>query len=252
MELYHICPINHLELTKSGRLYLLASDLYTSEEYKNFALSSKQFKTIDLNVHEGDNKINWDTYIDIFLKCKADEIIVPDVLDNATETFKNFINFKNLYRAQLKGKYIMTVPQGKTIAEIETLFSTFENDDWITTIGVSFTLTPFQFSKDKYINQMLNRLFLVDKIINEWKITKPLHLLGNNSVYELLLLKHYKQIRSNDGKLACRCALNKVLFNDDYGCITKPVKKIYMDTILDNEQLILAEKNIEIMNKILR
>ena len=145
----------------------------------------------------------------------------------------------------------MAVLQGRTIEEILELYKNYLNDDRINVIGLSFTLVIQELSSDRYINQFLNRLLILEKL-NDYIIknninAKPIHMLGSSSWIEAIICNKYKFIRSNDTKLLSRLAKGKIMLEQKP--IGKIDEKLFLLEQFDKQQHDVLQYNITHLKK---
>jgi len=244
LKLCIISPVNHLKLSLKGDILYYLSHI-DNPKYIRFFRQKKKYKISDNSIHEN-KSLNDSIFILRTKTIKADEIIIPDSMKEARLTINKYKNFMKKYYNKIKYMNIQAVIQGKYLGDILDCYKFYVRDKRIDIIGVPFDLTPLELSSEKYENQMLNRMVIINKI-SQLRKKKQVHLLGLNNPFELAILKKYNFIRSNDSKLCVRCGVNNIRFNN---YITKPSLKLDFDKIMSLEQETIAKYNINYLKKI--
>lgn len=247
IKLSFISPTKHLKdiAMQGDYLYILAH--IEHEHYIDFHRKARKYKIIDNAVHEC-LTLKASDYIQRAILVKANELIIPDAMKYAKETVRLKNTFLSNYGNNVKDMKLQAVIQGRFINDIISCYKTYVRDRRIDVIGIPFDLTPFNLAREKYENQMENRIAIIERI-SKLKQHKPTHLLGLNHPIEIFLLSKYKFIRSNDSKLCCRCALSNISF---YKYVTKPGRKMEFSDILNKKQLQIANYNINYLKKFAR
>ena len=232
-------PFSYPELNVGSFKYGLAHEALKNEEYKNYLESSasEYFTILDNGADELGEGLSGSELLDLAEYIVPSELILPDVLGDSEATLKNSYDFLTKYRTSLVGLSLMAVPQGKTLNEWVTCFRRFNEDPSINTIGVpydiDFDVTQELFSQEDYgsIVSYLDRvpslrLCTVDESSTKTKkrarrrlnlvrllfkfglVSKPIHLLGMNDLWELDQYSKIqtKLIRSNDTTAPFACS----------------------------------------------
>lgn len=263
--------------------HMLGDDTYYNF-YKN--LKSKQpesFIICDNSANEGFMYKDMEL-IELAKDVNADEIIAPDKYHDGLVTLQETKKFLDTYyEKHLKDKFsIMAVPQGKTIDEYLTCFFEFVKDPRINTIGVGYRcLIPavaddifamgnddlaenlkiknieslFSNLEDNCFNYTLSRLYFLVNLVNYKKIKyykKKIHLLGLYNPYELKLINNaltksqFQIVRSCDSAAPWQAAQAGVVFNKEYGVLTKPKAYLNFDQVLDPTQFDMFKQNLDL------
>ena len=245
MKLAIISSIQHLDLSLKGDILYYLSHI-DNPIYIKFFRQQKKYKISDNSIHE-QKEIDYQTFILRTKTINANEIIIPDHMKETRLTINKYKDFMKKHYNEVKHMNIQTVIQGKYLDDIIDCYKYYVKDKRVNIIGVPFDLTPLKLSNEKYENQMLNRIVIINKI-SQLRNKKQVHLLGLNSPLELGILKKYDFIRSNDSKLSVRCALSNIKFKD---YITKPNKILDLEVDkLNNEQIKIANGNIKYLKQI--
>lgn len=119
---------------------LLPGPYYSNSEYKSYADNCEGYIILDNGVAEG-KQFSMATIWDLADYIAADEIVVPDALDDWEETVRLAENFGTTAK-RLKtndGQFMynyMAVVQGRTHEEYMRCFNRFLSMSWVTCIGV--------------------------------------------------------------------------------------------------------------------
>ena len=95
-----------------------------------------------------------------------------------------------------------------------------------------------------------SRVCCVEFLINECGLKNEMHLLGTTSnLAEVVILKKYPQVRSNDSCIAILSAIEGVKFNESNIGVMERVKttNAYFNERMSDKQMQLARYNIDIM-----
>lgn len=260
IETCFIPPIKHQDLALNGsRLFALAHFILEgNQEYINFFKEQSKlgkFILLDSGVAEGHR-----VPIETFMKCAEDigatEIICPDELLNTDETIKLTKDFLSKLTEEQKKKYkFMMVPQATNLTDYIRCIKTLQELPECSCIGISKFDAPVIVGRLTDIHKVCqSRKRLVNYLIEEKIINKPIHLLGYDNPIEFsyYITKKFKQVRSCDSASSILCAINNIEFNEENGMnITKPSGgDIYHEIIMSDKQIELAKKNMMIVNKI--
>jgi len=247
IKLCLITPIENIELSNySDIFFALTRQLQELDGYYTYFKQKKKLGfdvIVDNNIHES-QEVDFEIHVKLALDVGT-IIVVPDVLRNKKKTLEYFHYFMDRWYSVLKQNdiKIMAVPQGDTIEEINECFEEFNNDRRVDIIGNSFDLVPYQLTKEKYENQSLNRIL----IVNKWceKTEKKIHLLGSNNLNELYVLSKLKQVYSTDGKFFSRISLAGIELNSENWRSAIKKMNIKMDF---KQKLNLTQTNLFIKN----
>jgi len=253
MKLAIIPPNNHLDLSLKGDiLMVLANIATTNQQYKDFYKKQTKFKILDNGAAENSQVTNYHL-ITTANEINADVLVVPDTLYDSESTvnkYKEFVmdayaNEHNLLNHKTR---LMIVPQGKTNKEyidcLDRILALTENPNELV-IGMS------KFSAPKCFGTRLN----CARVISPTYYKNDIHLLGmtghNNDISELLEMKVFNNIKSNDSSIAVLLAYRNIKINSKDTQLTQLSKETisdtpgcYFDTILDENQLEIASHNI--------
>ena len=236
MKISHEVPLSLLERSKhfNDYDYVLPHLLDKYEQYKNFYLQAKQderFIIMDNGLFEGVTHTEQDLIEKINL-IKPNIFIVPDVWNDANNTYKNAKYWMNVIKPQLPAEtQLMVVMQGKIDNHIESLYQNC--------VDLGYTHFAFNHSSVAYqsifrhpnhlVNQMLGRTYMITnlKYYGVIKDSHYIHLLGASLPQEFLNYNtpYFNFIKSVDTSSPI---INGILgiHYDDYGLTTKPSNKI--------------------------
>lgn len=207
MKICNIVPLKYNYLMYQQEYVMLLCHLsMTNKEYVEQAKNSKNYKIMDNSIIELGKSFDLINLIEEARKCKANEIILPDVFQNGKltlELVKSSIQY--LKENNLIGEFkLQAVCHGNTIEEFENSFRELNKIEEIDVIGIPKILS-------KTFGNRCN-LYDIFKDTN-----KEIHLLGCwESFNELTVLPEeaFSKIRSLDTCLISLLSLrNKDIFN---------------------------------------
>jgi len=253
MKLCFIAPINNLKdiSIEGDYLFCLARQAKEDIGYKTFSINSQKPIILDNSIHENE-RLSDDDFVKLAIDIKVHEIIVPDVMGDGITTLKISKEFLDKYSEKLreKGIKIVCVIQGKTMQEITKCFCYFNSDERVDNLALPFDLTPFQFTDERNLNQMFNRLYILQTLTSSYDIKKEIHALGVNSLLEIKLLDAFPMIRSCDSKIMVRLALSNVkLDKNNWVYMIKPTRKMDFYDVMSPEQIKLCKENIKFLKE---
>ncbi len=179
------------------------------EHYFNSVKNGRRV-LLDNSIFELGEAYNADEFANWVKELAPYEYIVPDCLEDATQTKNNYLSFFEKH-TELPGK-VIAVAQGKTYEEIKDLCLFFNNEERVSKIAISFDYSYYLTEEcieyanrfalntrtEKWWNYCFGRLALIDRLVREKVITtnKRLHLLGCSvpfefSIYRYLELDQY-------------------------------------------------------------
>lgn len=254
MQIAHIAPYNALNQVSSlGDIeFCLAPYALTIPEYKQYFIKAKskgRFIILDNGVAE-DVLISDDKLVKLAIELKVDELVIPDVIGDYKKTKTKRIKFLDKYYQKLKDNNIklMSVIQGKSIIEYQRNYAELLIDDRIATVGIPFRMMYANFALTKSTKEgqcYLNRVIFVGNYARGYY--KPIHLLGCNLPIEMIVHSRMDLVRSMDSKLMMRYGMSKKMFTQDD--FQKPKQKVYIDKAVTNDEIDIAVKNIEKLQK---
>lgn len=188
MKLASIVPVSYMEHTCDYDYAMLLAHL--SEHYPENVIQNRHcYKIMDNSLIECGNAMSIDDVIAAAERCQADEVILPDVLNNGVQTFLNIMSaLRKLHKMdKIKTFRWMAVCQGKTLNDFEMCFSTLCDTPEIHCIGIP---------------KVASRFFDIGRPGLEYlwqNCSKEIHLLGvAKNLIELTQYKHPAKIRSVD------------------------------------------------------
>lgn len=194
----HETPLAYLEDSRyyNDYDYCLVHLCDKHEQYLDFFKDSiRQGREVllDNSIFELGEAFDWGKFADRIEEIKPTYYIVPDVLEDASQTIQNFERFTNIYK-DLPGKKIGVV-QGKTRVELIDCYKfMLERADYI---AISFDYSFYQLTG--YGNTVLERYMvgrqdLIAWLVQTgvWNYSTPHHLLGCSLAREF---KHYRGLR---------------------------------------------------------
>jgi hypothetical protein len=240
-----------LDISEKGDIiFALAREARDNKQYYDFLKNTDKYVILDNDIHELTPLSN-NEYVQLAIDLGVDEIIAPDVLNNHIITRQQTQYFLNDYYDELKKHNIKihAVCQGSSFYDMVECYYWMNHHRKIDVIGIPFRMWYKDMVDNKDVNNMLNRLYFVwhvSVVFNSWK---PVHLLGMNNPLEVVFYKSFNFIRSIDSKLVVRCALSNEKFNENYGLILKPKRKMSFDDKLNEKQLSIVDYNIKFLRR---
>ena len=233
MKFCSITPVKNSDLMyKNDYVMLLAHLSKNNANYSDLARLSGCYKIMDNSIIELGEAFSMEDLIKEAIKCDVNEIILPDVFENGSETIKAVKeSIEWLKDHNLIGRFkLMAVCHGKGPKEFsDTLHALLEIPE-IDVIGYPKVLSTWMTSRVRSAEYTAANC------------DKEIHLLGCwDSLKELRELSHDTKIRSMDTCLPALLAMyNMDTFDDRHGL------KIDLDTSKINNM----EKYNEIMSEI--
>lgn len=256
IDTYFIPPKKQQEIALKGdRLFCLAHFVLKGDiKYIQFFKdnSGKCFITLDSGVAEG-YRVPVNQFMECAKKINATEIICPDELYEPDKTLALTKEFLSQISEEDKKRFkFMMVPQAKNIQDYVRCLKELQAMPECSCIGISKFDAPKLFGHldDKHI-VFQSRVRLMDYLVENKILTKPVHLLGYDCPLEFqyYMFKRYTFIRSCDSACAIQLAsLDRKL--DIYQGLHKPKPAggdAYHDTILTSDQLRLAVYNTNVV-----
>lgn len=209
MQLAIISTIHNLEYSDEGEIYLCLAHLaLRNVNYMNFFIHKRRegkHVILDNGVAEGIT-INPADYIELALKIKPAEIVLPDKLYDAAQTRYQAQHFLNFYRLTLAENNIRTigVVQGSTLKQAKECYDYYLYHSGVHTIALPFAGLDFFDYKaiSKTQRHALARIhfwrYIVDANPSQQLKSKPIHLLGLYNPYELKFYRDQYAVRSCD------------------------------------------------------
>ena len=209
MQISHEVPIDLLPISYSFNSYcyclvhLLPLHAKYREHYFN-AVQNGRRVLLDNSIFELGEAYDSKEFANWIRELKPTEYIVPDCLEDATQTKNNYVKFFE-ENTDLPGNVIAVV-QGKTYEEIKELCMFFNNEKTVSKIAISFDYSYYlteecvESSKflsvntktDKWWYFCYGRLSLIQKLVNDNAINtnKKIHLLGCSVPYEFSMYRY--------------------------------------------------------------
>jgi len=263
IKVSHESPLSLLDksLEYNDYCYALVHLFEKYPEYYDFFVKAKNVLDkcvyLDNSIFELGKSFEPIKYKDWVEKLEPNVYIVPDVLENAQETIKSWINFTSEY-PNLPGK-TMGVVQGQTYDDLLRCYDFMCN--YADMIAISFDysyytvtgrgdtkLERFTTGRQKFIRDLINE--------NRWNYDKPVHLLGCSLAREFgfYVDNNIYNIVSCDTSNPVVASIFNLKYNDTWGLDEKPSQKLadMLEAKLDDDQLELLEYNTTMFKKILK
>lgn len=264
-------PIPYLQLLSvyNDFDFILSFLVKESSEYEQFYNSSKKYKLLDNSLFEKGVACSEDELLTTALRVKADEIIIPDVPQNANETLKNIEQFCTRNTSNVK---LAAVIQGKTYSEFRNTYLRMLKYP-INTFCIPFIMMFEDVLGDKYKyalecavtehNEYAENRVRTDAyfqcrvgVIAEMERDKIIipgkryHLLGCSNPREIWYQNQVKWITSIDSSNPITAGINNSMYDYNEGLKIKP-KRVndYFTHKMDIAQLGFTLYNFSIINE---
>lgn len=232
-------PIHHLKDFDDLQDYIfILAHLCTNPTYKEYVKSSKKLKILDNSAFELGGSVDPIFLCDLAEELGVDVIVVPDVLNNTSETLKATEKFYTEFLRRKSKVKTMIVPQGYDLSEFcmclyKMLVFPFD------IVGVSYVTPPG-------LDPESQRLKKVEYVVNI--TSKDVHLLGLCRPSFLFEYKKYVQIKSIDTSLPVVYAYYNKAFTSTSFKEERPSS--FFDIKFSDEQLELAKRNITVFKSL--
>jgi hypothetical protein len=256
MEFYVIPPLSQLDLINSGeRVFVLAQLWLKDENYRKFILDQKtQGKWITLDNGVGDHDfISQEDLLKVVQDLMPNEVIALDVLYNSEATIYNLERFIDMMRANdlLDKVQIFGAPQGNTKIDWLDCYTHMVSHPDVSTIGLSKIALPHIYKTGTNdVGIMEARHACYEELKRAELIIKPIHCLGAGDPREFLKYINDPLMRSTDSCFSIWAAMNGIDWHEgDFTRVRTP--RDYFDREISQEQIKLAERNIDFLKKVL-
>ena len=230
MELINIYPIKNLEYYENQSMNMFLTHLVEKDEaYRNMAINYNGYKILDNSLIELDGAMSMRDVLAAADLIGADEVVLPDVFRNGSETIKSTFNALGEYKEELKNYKTMAVVHGETVDEWIRTFLIFSARPDIDVLGI-----PKVMHKQFASYGIPGRARILNKVIS--LTDKKIHLLGLwEDLNELVHYHHHlTKIRSVDTSLPSLLEINhKTIFNSRSDCETQKIDLV--NDIITNE-----------------
>lgn len=256
IKVSHELPSCLLDKSKEWNDYefCLPTYWFKSPQYKEYYKNAKKenrFIIADNGLFEGDS-FTEQQLIEFVNELQPDIFVIPDVWNDAIQSYKNAKYWCNVLKSQLpKTTKLMAVVQCTDYGVGSLLYNQYV-DLGVEAIAFNHSSTAYQdfFPHENLsVSKMMGRIYFINQLKKNNIIQNHIHhhLLGSSIWLEFLYYgKGYEFIKTMDSSfpviLGCEY---KELFNPEV-LTTKPKHKIekWFDSILDPHQIEQIEKNI--------
>lgn len=254
IKIAHEAPISILDIIREETDYSYALvHLFKQEpEYYEFfkrQVDSGREVILDNSIFELGQAYDQKSYLKWIKKLKPTWYIIPDSLENSSNTIAQAREWKNLI-PDLPGKSIGVV-QGRTFWELKNCYSFLDEVVNVDMIAISFDYSYYEESvpnPNRLISWMLGRVKLLGDLEKEGIINKqkPHHLLGTALPQEGLFYRDYDWIYSVDTSNPIVHGIQNVQY-EKYGLFSKESRKLYelIRTPLEEINFSVMKYNIE-------
>lgn len=237
IKISHECPLEIFEqvqkVTDYDYFLVHLFDEIPKYKEKYFQAKEKARETIlDNSIFELGKAFDQDKFAKKILELEPDWYIIPDSLENYSETVKNNELWKEKY-SKLPGKRIGVV-QGKTYQQLLQSYTYWDEVGEVDMIAISFDYSWYEKAvphPNKYVSWALGRVMLLGKLVKDEVINveKPHHLLGCSIPLEfkLLNLAGYNWIYSIDTSNPIVHAIKGHRYESNFGLTFKDSQKLF-------------------------
>lgn len=236
MELALIPPINYLQNFCNLRNYhLVLPHLFSDDFYYDFYSDQPGHMILDNGIAEG-VAFDWSELFEIAESHSVNEIVVPDVLNDAHATIERTKAFERIAKAHPEYGYIGVV-QGKTKSDIAKCLTFMALQDWINVIALPRCLNR----RDKHMR--ISILHQFERQLNDG--FDAVHCLGmSNFLMEPVELRQCPLVRGLDTSLPFAFAIAgaALAYTSDIDYVGRGPK--YFETEFDKPTFTLANANV--------
>jgi len=218
-------------------VHLFEEDPEYLQKFKD-ALAAGREVILDNSIFELEEAFDADRFAYWINELKPTWYIVPDSLENATQTMENMADWNEKYADKVPGKKIGVV-QGKTYSEIVSCYEYMNMYGNVDMIAISFDYSYFQEKfphPNKYVSWMLGRVQLLGRMLKDGIINSdmPHHLLGCGLPQEFQFYREakYDWIYSLDTSNPVVHGLKQIWYKDQ-GLWDKESQKLF--TMINSE-----------------
>ena len=260
----HESPIQLFEvsLTYNDYQYCLVHLMEESDEYRDWFLTvNKRFGAevlLDNSIFELGKSFDPEKYAHWIEKIDPNYYIVPDVLEDATDTMQQWQDWEYMYQPKENKSLRIGVVQGKTWQDLVDCYRFMaEEADYV---AISFDYSYYKYTgygRDKLDLWCSGRIRLIQDLIDKgyWEWSKPHHLLGCSLAKEFKYYvdKGITNIRSCDTSNPIVAALKGLSYNGDLGLQEKPSTMLcdLINAEVDEDTLELVQYNTRMFKHIL-
>jgi hypothetical protein len=255
IDFCHIVPTAHLEeLDSHSKNYLILEHVCeTDPGYRRFFRESKKFKILDNGAYEKGHPVPLSKLIEMGYEINADEIVIPDVFQNAHYTITHLedcTRFLNNHKDICDSFSFMGVPQGKTPSEYMDCLDKMLRNPFVKTIGLSFIVIRDAFKEMTRTDSIMdNRIYLTNVLSLCPRYRKKFHLLGMGNCKELQYQVKHDWIRSADSSTCFVHGMKGTRFSKKIGLIGKrETKKLDFSLSINESEMGYVKWNMEVLD----
>lgn len=259
MEMGHVVPANHLELSELGDFdFCLAHIALKNEGYKQFFIKRVQDGRevyLDNGVWELGKPLDAETMIELAVEMQPTYVYAPDYMNDAIQTIQAACAFGELsqkhpdFRAR-----IICVSQGRTCNEWYDCVRKFAGLPYSTchTIAINtlFIDDMFEYEKREGARRTKTRLeflAILDRDLPKFNV-KRFYATGFGASIDARELGAFKWLRGVDSAIASVLALSEREIDMEMALHFKPKGTIDGDITFTDRQYTTAVKNMLILN----
>jgi hypothetical protein len=236
--------------------FVLAHLLLSNKQYRKFYIRQKDrniFTMLDNSAFELGNPLTNEQLMEGVRLLVPSEFILPDFLHDSKKTITNIEMFLKKYYGDCSklGVKCAAVVQGNSLDDIIDCFNILLQFNELSTLCIPYNLV---ICKGKEIpitqRQMFARIRVCDVLNKKYgPITKPVHLLGVSSPYEIFIQRQYSWIRSIDTSSPIQQGILGYKYNEYYGLWNKDLTKVDFVIPIPKFRKPIVKANLEILRQ---
>lgn len=259
MEICHVVPANHLELSELGDFdFCLAHIALRNETYKRFFMQRvKEGRDVymDNGVWELGHPLDADTMIELAVEIQPTYVYAPDYMNDAAKTVQSAIKFgEQAYKHPDFRAHIVCVSQGRTLDEWYNCVRKLAGLPYkcchtiaINTLFLDDIYTDLVHEGERRTKTRLALLERLHKDLSKINV-KRFYATGFGAPIDAKELTKFYWLRGVDSAIASVLALSGAEIEPEMATYCKPKDKIDGDFTFTDKQYITAVKNMLTLN----
>lgn len=205
MKIALITPIDLLDLATLSDYHLVLPHLMEDERYRRFYTDAVGYKILDNGAAEGVD-VDQHQLHDLGHQLRADELVVPDALEDGNRTIELAQGFERFARPE-QFRYV-GVAQGRSVAEVVKCINYFSHCEWIRVLALPRSLNKIHKTQ---------RFTLIEPVMKEYgDHFDAVHCLGASSwIREVVAIDSTHVVRGMDTSLPVVLGLEGLSVRDD-------------------------------------
>jgi len=259
MEIGHVVPANHLELSELGGFdFCLAHIALRDEAYKQFFIKRAREERsvyLDNGVWELGQPLDADTMIELAVEMQPEYVYAPDYMNDAARTVQAAQEFGELaYKHPDFRAHVVCVSQGRTQEEwyncVRKLAGLPYRCCHTIAINTLFIDDMFEYEEREGARRTKTRLeflMLLDRELHKFNV-KRFYATGFGAPIDAKELARFHWLRGADTAIASVLALSEREIDAEMATHFKPKGTIDGDITFTDRQYVAAVKNMLTLN----